>query len=181
MNHSRSVAARTTAQKNDASGEFSDTSQSANSINDDDDDEVQQQQQQRRADRISVRNRRHGGDLRKYPTKRDLVRMRCVFIGPLDERYYEIAAPFRQYRANYMSGFDADVCRPYFVHQPRASRSRQERDQQFPDVGSVVELVRASNDDEMRRGVLEGLDVRPMRPSGLAVVRFLDARWRQRI
>jgi hypothetical protein len=146
-------------------------------MSDDDDEEVEPQ---RRADRISVRNKRHGGDLRKYPTKRDLVRMRCMFIGPLGEQYYEIAAPFRQYRANYMSGFDADVCRPYFVYQPRASRSRQERDQQFPEVGSVVEMARASNDDEMRRCAIEGLDVRPMRPSGLAVLRFLDARWQQR-
>jgi len=138
-------------------------------------------EEQRRADRISVRNKHHGGDLRKYPTKRDLVRMRCVFTGPLGERYYEIAPPFRQYRANYMSGFDAGACRPYFVYQPRAGRSRQQRDQQFPEVGAVLELVRASNDDEMRRGALEGLDVRPMRASGLAIIRFIDARWKQRI
>lgn len=112
--------------------------------------------------------------------KRDLVRMRCVFIGPLGERYYDIAAPFRQYRANYMSGFETDVCRPYFVHQPRNARCRQVRDEQFPEIGSVVEVIRASNEEQTRQCYIEGLDVRPRRPIGLAVLRFLDSRWKQR-
>lgn len=107
----------------------------------------------------------------------DLVRMRCVFIGPLGEKYYDIAAPFRQYRENYLSGF-GDECRPFFVHQPRAGRKRQQRDLQFPEVGSHMQVVRATNADQTRTCYLEGLDVRPMRPGGLAIIRFIDSRWK---
>jgi hypothetical protein len=190
------VNANASHQKMYASGEFNDTKYSDHIIHSEDsvDEEAEKEEEhedvdvdgedsaaaaagQGRPDRISVRCKRGGGDLRKYPIKRDLVRMRCVFIGPLGERYYDIAKPFRQYKANYLSGFDVDACRPFFVHQPLHTRSRNLRDQQFPEVGSVVQVLRAVNEEEMRQCYVEGMDVRPRKPIGLAVLRFLDSRW----
>lgn len=182
MLQSSSVAHSASDQKMAASGEFGDTNQSdSDMVSNQSDESVNDGDAGKcRMDRISVRCKRDGGDLRKYPIVRDLVRMRCMFIGPLGERYYAIGASFRRYTDNYLSGFNDAECRPYFVHQPCASRTRQQRDQQFPEVGTVVEVVRATNDDQMRRCYLEGLDVRPMRPSGLAILRFLDTRWQPR-
>ena len=130
-----------------------------------------------RADRVSMRYK-SGGKLRKYPTVAQIKRMRCVFVGPLGERYYEITKPFDQYRANYTSGF-ADECLAYFVYQKNNANRRQLRDQQLPEVGSEITVRHAEDYEMKRRCHIEGLDVRPRSPVGLAVLEFLDTHWVQ--
>lgn len=171
-----------------ASGEFKDTNQldtddivdfeSDRSSNGDDvGDDVQVNSGGERADRVSMRYK-SGGKLRKYPTVAQIKQMRCVFIGPLGERYYEIAKPFDQYRANYTSGF-GDDCQVYFVYQKNKANRRQLRDQQFPEVGGEITVRHAEDHELKRRCHIEGLDVRPRSPVGLAVLEFLDAFWMQ--
>jgi len=185
MTHSNNTAAKLRVQNMAASGEFGDASSdddmlaSDNSIdsNSNEKDSVEDEKRARgMGDRVSMRYK-SGGQMRKYPTVIQLKQMRMVFVGPLGEQYYAVSKPFHEQRARYTSGFSSE-CRPFFVHQKKAT-ARQLRDEQFPEVGSEITVVRAIDDDYTTQCVVEGLDAKPRGATGVAVLRFLTKRWKK--